>query len=560
MKTPYFSKVIEIVPRILSMQDRDTASPTYGCFDRRYWAWRYKDFPDMSLQYSLLPLLHLWQSHRDDNIYFQNERVFDWIQAGLLFLTSHQNKNGSFNQCYPHENTPGVVYDVLPVLLRSIGSDYEPLLTPALKHAIEVTIEKAVRFVLRTDERHALVANHLAHYADTLFDVAAVFPSDAVKTRMWHYIERLVRSQSPSGWFPEYEGFDAGYECCTISYLSSFYCKTKEAKIFDMLKTCIDHLSYFVHPDGTIGGAYTSRHCEVIYPAGFERLKQYMPMAETMSQFIYRSISHGKTVTINALDEDNLIRVAQNYLEADSLHLNGEIEQKGRLPFNDEFERFFSDSLIYVCSTPRYYLILNGKKGGCIAIFDKLRQELAMEDRGYIALTKQKTWLTTHAIQKNSCIIRKENSTFVIETCFSPQRKELLNSFTLILLRCFNMTLGQIQIMGDFFRKLVARRLFESHPFVQLQLTRTVAVGRDEIKIEDRIKNFGLEIQKLCRSPSLFVNMQMASAGYFQTQQLYTSSWESKDVRKGHENGNEVILSSVHRFLHSVEEEERVSL
>ena len=33
------------LPRLLSLQDREPASRTYGCFDRDHWSWKFRDLP-----------------------------------------------------------------------------------------------------------------------------------------------------------------------------------------------------------------------------------------------------------------------------------------------------------------------------------------------------------------------------------------------------------------------------------------------------------------------------------------------------------------------------------
>ena len=40
------SQVEAIGQRLLFVQNRDPYSNTYGCFDRRYWAWKLTDFPE----------------------------------------------------------------------------------------------------------------------------------------------------------------------------------------------------------------------------------------------------------------------------------------------------------------------------------------------------------------------------------------------------------------------------------------------------------------------------------------------------------------------------------
>ena len=38
-------EALALIPKILTLQDRNAHSPTYGCFDRNYWHYKIIDFP-----------------------------------------------------------------------------------------------------------------------------------------------------------------------------------------------------------------------------------------------------------------------------------------------------------------------------------------------------------------------------------------------------------------------------------------------------------------------------------------------------------------------------------
>src|SRR4029078_21578 len=41
---------LDLIPKILTLQDRNAHSPTYGCFDRNFWHYKIIDFPSGILQ------------------------------------------------------------------------------------------------------------------------------------------------------------------------------------------------------------------------------------------------------------------------------------------------------------------------------------------------------------------------------------------------------------------------------------------------------------------------------------------------------------------------------
>ncbi len=44
------------IPKILTLQDRNPHSPTYGCFDRTFWQYKVIDFPAGMSQEFVYPL------------------------------------------------------------------------------------------------------------------------------------------------------------------------------------------------------------------------------------------------------------------------------------------------------------------------------------------------------------------------------------------------------------------------------------------------------------------------------------------------------------------------
>ena len=41
----YAERILANLPRLLGRIDREPLSPTAGCADRTYWAWKFVDFP-----------------------------------------------------------------------------------------------------------------------------------------------------------------------------------------------------------------------------------------------------------------------------------------------------------------------------------------------------------------------------------------------------------------------------------------------------------------------------------------------------------------------------------
>jgi hypothetical protein len=82
------------------------------------------------------------------------------------------------------------------------------------------------------------------------------------------------------GWFQEYEGCDPGYHTLTISCLARIYqFRPEDLRLKQAIAKAVELAAYFVHPDGSYGGEYTSRNTYNFFPHGFELVGQWMPEA-----------------------------------------------------------------------------------------------------------------------------------------------------------------------------------------------------------------------------------------------------------------------------------------
>ena len=89
---------------LLSEINRDHVMPTYGCFDRRYWAWKLVDFPEATFQRNLANLA--WYADNLDDL-IDRSLVQDYVIAGLRYTARIQHRNGSFDQAFPFERSFG---------------------------------------------------------------------------------------------------------------------------------------------------------------------------------------------------------------------------------------------------------------------------------------------------------------------------------------------------------------------------------------------------------------------------------------------------------------------
>ena len=103
MRDIYAQKALSQIPRLLSLEDRNPFSPTFGCCNREYWLCRSTDFPSSIAQFGIHALALAWKYDMPGNIYFRNPKILDWTIAGIDYWMKIQKHDGSFDEFYPNE-------------------------------------------------------------------------------------------------------------------------------------------------------------------------------------------------------------------------------------------------------------------------------------------------------------------------------------------------------------------------------------------------------------------------------------------------------------------------
>ena len=253
----YAEVALSQIPRLLSLMDRKKSSKTYGSFDRNYWQYKVIDFPGASFQIAILPLAMVYTTEYPNNIYYKHYKIREWAIAAMEFLSEIQNHDGGFNQDYPYIwSVAGVAFPAYSV------SEAYLLLSKELNHpSKEIIIEmlkKAGKWLLNSND--VKVTNQESGAAMALYNIYQITGDDKYRDGAENKIRRILKNQSPDGWFYEYGGGDPGYLTLGIDYLAKYYQKTGDKDLLKSLKKSVDFVSYFIHPNGTMGGEYASRN------------------------------------------------------------------------------------------------------------------------------------------------------------------------------------------------------------------------------------------------------------------------------------------------------------
>jgi len=512
---------------LLSEQDRDPYSLTYGCFDRRYWAWKLADFPEATFQRNVYP--SAWMAGRAGQTTKDAEMWTSTALAGLSYAARIQHPDGSFDQAFPHEHSFGAT----AFLLHSLLSAYQIVsasCSQEAKTSIETGLRRAADFLGRADETHGHIANHVAGAVLALLLSAELFAEPGYKARGMVLLDRLLKHQSSEGWFLEYEGADPGYQTLCLYYLAQVYGLHPDARLKDALARSIDFLAWFVHPDGTFGGEYGCRRTAVYYPGGVALLSGEFSLARSMDRFMLAALLKGQTVTPADVDMGNLAPLLSNYITALEVDRNEEKPPAPPLPWEvEDHGRDFKDAGLFVRAKGDYYAIVGGSNGGVLKIFDRKKRALLWNDGGFVGKTATGDYLTTQ-VTDVSRPCRATAEEIQISTPFYVMRRSAPRPIQFVLLRVLNLTAMRWIRFGNWIKTRLVKRLITGKRATALDLIRTIRFEKEHVIIHDVVRSHAPMALAWLEFGRPFVAIHMASARYFENASSAGSGWPARSI------------------------------
>jgi len=502
------------VDRVLSFEDREPHSGTYGCFDRVHWCWKFTDFPGARFQEGAFTLSWLFTSPMA-NATYGNPRILDWLTASLDYWSSIQYPDGSFDEAYPYEHslaaTAFTSFYVGEAYLRVIDH-----LDPELKDRLNETFGLAGDWMCRNDETHGVLSNHLAAAAAGLHNIARITGESRFEHRSEYFVDRILAKQSCEGWYEEYGGADPGYQTHATFYLAWIWQQTRKARLLASLTKAIEFQRFTIHPNGTLGGEYGSRGTEFYYPAGFEILASHLDCAASVALALRTSAADQMIAGPATMDSYNIFPLLNNYLfaaESTQTDLN-----RSPLPCENLGDWSFPEAGLHFKSTPAYYGILSTSKGGVVRVYDKTTNELAMSDCGYWAESSNGV-ISSQSMDRTNAVQQSDDSVEV-RAPFVSVNQRTMQPHTFVLFRLFTITLGRWQRVAYAVKQLLVKVLVSRRKQSPAWLTRTVEFGEERVVIKDRIESESkLRFQNLTKAAK-FLTIHMGSSRYFQSQEL----------------------------------------
>jgi hypothetical protein len=516
MTTVYREEARHVGRLAFSMWNRDPASPSFGSFDRAYWGWKYKDFSDSTLQYALrLAVEYAIETG-------SGAALPELLEQYCAYCARLQHGDGSFDQCYPFEKSPGVLFDFLSTLVYARTS---PLLTSSSAcSTLDGVMARGVAFLLRTDEKHGRVANHAAQYAYELMHYAAHSGDERARRRGREYLERVLSwFDREEGWFLEYHGADTGYQSRTLRYLVKLAPLAPDVPLWEMIGQAAGFVEQTLMPDGSVHPMLGCRSSALLYASPFEALAARDARFHRLAAQVRAAWSGRRVPLPSELDFINALRLGDDALDA-ALAGAPRLDPPAQtaLPRRVRYAR----AGLAVERGDGHAAYVSAAMGGTIVIYRRRADgewHLAREDSGYLVRAPGGTdcWLTR--VPGAGELVADEGDRLTVRARFHRSLHDELTPARMVLLRILNLTVLRSQRLGDWFRRVVVARLMGDRAAAALTLTREIAFSASAVTISDRVAADGAPgarpagVLYRCRRVT---GIHMASARYFQDQEL----------------------------------------
>jgi hypothetical protein len=518
-RSPYAQQVLAQFPRLLSSGDREPPSLTYGCFDRSFWAWKFTDFAGARFQEAAYALAHCYRTPGFGE-FSGHRKIFEWTRASMAFWCTLQRADGSFDEAYPFEHSLAAT----AFTGFYMGEAFQLLsdeLSANERSVCRTTFARAGNWLVRNDEFHGVLSNHLAAAAAALVVIERITEDHRYGERAQYFVRRIYEHQSSEGWYEEYGGADPGYQSHGTFYLARIWQLTGDRLLLESLSRSVAFLKYFIHPNGTLGGEYSSRNTEFFFPAGFEILASALPDAAAIAAFMRPAIAQSSVANLTMMDRYNLLPMLNNYLFADAANraAGAPEDTSQQLPCEQDGEWYFPDAGLLVRNTASYYAVIGLSKGGVVKIYNRRRRSLMASDCGYWVELANESKASNQGLTRPPLASISGNSV-EIKANFIQVNQRVMSPWLFGAFRWFSLTVGRSQSAGYWIKNILAYILVRRRVPVRLILQRTIAFGPNHVSISDILSNpTSLRVSAILPGDK-FSTIHMGSARYFQYEEL----------------------------------------
>lgn len=462
-------RALQDVEKILTLQDRNPHSPTYGCFDRNFWHFRMLDFPSGMAQEFVWPLALAYTLDLPDNPYKDSEAVREWIEAGLDFAMNSSHADGSCDDYFPYERATGAAAFSLLACLDSYS------LLKLDRPDLIAFFERRAAW-LGSHRESGRLSNHEALIVACLVRLSQLTGATKWEEGIRSRLARLLSWQTEEGWFYEYEGCDPGYLSLTISLLGMLDQWRPDLDLRSPISRAVGFAREMIHPDGTYGGEYGSRNTYNFFPHGFELAGRWMPEALAVNDLQLAGLEAGLQPCYS--DDHVLGHHAWNYLLAWRDH----VAERPPLPARPEGRRWFAEAKLLIDRRNGQELYLAANKGGVLKYFRD--GKLILSDTQVSLRTASGRTAVAHMIGPNDIALGEDE--IIISGDMGWAKQTQMTVSRLMLLRAVMLTGGRL--FPNAVRKLLQKMLISGKKPAPYRFRRTLRLRGRSMEIDDRIE------------------------------------------------------------------------
>lgn len=480
----YWDAILPEVHRVAGLLDRNPHATTRGSFTRIHWAWKFNDFPFPRLQEGTFTLGRLHDLDVPGNPLYQSAAVREWISWSFANWADQQRSNGAFDEAYPFEQCLAATAFTGFYVGQSF-LEWEHRLDSELRDRLRDTFRRAGDWLCNNDETHGILSNHLAVAVAALAILAEICDEPRFRTRAEFFLDRILEHQSSEGWMREYDGADIGYGTHGFFYLACYWQRTECAKTLAALQRFAEFLRYCVHPDGTLGGEYSSRNTEFGYPAGFEILASVCPHSATLAAALRESVSNRQVCGVWSMDLFNLFPMLNNLLFAHAHR--ADVSEAAPLPWRDKpFRKLFPECGLWVVNETRNYTLIGLSKGGTVSVFDKVERRLVARHAGLLARGGKKTYCSQD-YQLSPKIEWPDPAEAVLDVPWKQLSIPVFGPLLFLAFRGFNITLGRFPAVSRWLKQTLVKVLIQRKRRPEVQHRRRLRLQEEAVEIYDEL-------------------------------------------------------------------------
>ncbi len=489
LRRAYSDRALAQIPRLLSLQDRNEFSRTYGCFNREYWLCRSVDFPSAIAQFGVHALALAYARPFPDNPYLGEPKILMWTLAAMDNLTRIQRPDGSFDEFYPNERgwagpTGFLVYAVCDS--RRLLEGHIP---QDLDERVRRCVARAARFLAKSDEPGVL-ANHHAMAILPIYEAYALTNERRLLTGFQARLDDFLRHCSEEGWCLEYDGADPGYLSATVSFLAKLRKLYTDERIEGVCRRAIDFCSYFVFPGGHFGGAMGSRQTLHFYPHGFEIFAPENPVAAAIAEAQLRSLWAGRLVPPE-IQEDRYFLYRIPELLLSWLDWRERPQALPPLPCEGPpFTKSWPEGRMHVRRTRDAYVAVNMAKGGTVQVARTDTGGTILSDCGVIARLADGKVVTSQWIDPATAV-REDGGGIEVEGNLHFMVMKLFTPWTMLAFRLFVLTIGWSTVAAYRIKGVIRRLLMTKSGRARARFRREIRFVEGGMEITDKIVREG---------------------------------------------------------------------